>query len=257
MNTIPRFLILFLLLPTALPQAQAQTLTRRLEMKHGEFWTTTFGSSEWKRADIAFVIVKQTRMLYVVRQDGSADTLASFPVCMMDSEAGFKVQEGDGMTPDGIYNIVYLNPASSYHLSMKIDYPNVVDDKRHARHTRLTRQRWSQGGDIFIHGKCVSIGCVAMTDSVIEKLYLLAATRQAARRRIPVLILPFDSEAQYQQMIFHAETEFDASGSVGWLMMRSHLENMRDILLQYRATGRIPSYSASADGLYNIGRLQE
>jgi hypothetical protein len=255
MNTIPRFLILFLLLPTALPQAQ--TLTRRLETRHGAYWTETFGGSSWKRSDIGFVIVKHTGMLHVVRQDGSADTLASFPVCMMDSEAGFKAQEGDGKTPDGIYSIVHLNPGSRYHLSMKIDYPNAVDDKRHARHTRLKRQRWSQGGDIYIHGNCVSIGCVAMTDSVIEKLYLLAATRQAARRRIPVLILPFDSEAEYQQMIFHAETEFDASGSVEWLMMRSHLENMRDILLRYRATGRIPSYAISADGLYNIGRSQE
>ena len=134
MNTIPRFLILFLLLPAALPEAQP--LTRRLETMHGEYWNAAFGGSEWKHADIGFVIVKSTSMLHVVRQDGSGDTLASFPVCMMGTEPGFKSREGDGMTPDGIYNIVQLNPASSYHLSMKIDYPNAVDNKRHAVHIR-------------------------------------------------------------------------------------------------------------------------
>ncbi len=255
MKTIPRFLILFLLLPAALPQSQ--TLTRRLEMKHGEFWTRAFGSSAWERADIAFVIVKHTGKLHVVRQDGSADTVASFPVCKMDGEPGFKAQEGDGMTPDGIYNIIHLNPGSSYHLSMKINYPNAVDIKRHARHTRMTRQQWPQGGNIFIHGHCVSIGCVAMTDSVIEKLYLLAATRQSARRRIPVLILPFDDEAQYQQMIFHAEEQFEATGDAHTLLLKAHLENMRDILRRSRATRRIPTYTASTGGLYNIGPSQE
>ncbi|MCZ7558096.1 MAG: L,D-transpeptidase family protein [Bacteroidia bacterium] len=255
MNTLPRLLIFLLLLPAALPQAQ--TLMRRLETRHDAYWTEAFGDSTWKRADIGFVIIKQTRMLHVVRQDGSGDTLASFPVCTMGFEPGFKAQQGDGMTPDGIYSIVHLNPASRYHLSMKINYPNAVDDKRHARYMRLTRQSWSQGGDIFIHGRCVSIGCVAMTDSLIEKLYLLAATRPAARKRIPVLILPFDNEARYQQMIFEAEEEFGSTGAASRLLLRAHYENMRNVLLRSRATERIPSYTATADGLYNIRPLQE
>ena len=224
---------------------------------HGEYWNAAFGGSEWKHADIGFVIVKSTSMLHVVRQDGSGDTLASFPVCVMGTEPGFKSREGDGMTPDGIYNIVQLNPASSYHLSMKIDYPNAVDNKRHTAHTRRAQERWSQGGNIYIHGKCVSIGCVAMTDIVIEKLYLIAASRVAARRRIPVLILPFDGEAQYQQMIFHAEERFETTRDTAWMMLRIHLENMRDVLLRYQATKRIPSFTAAADGLYNVEHLRE
>jgi hypothetical protein len=255
MNAIRRLLLLFLLLPTALPQAQ--NLTQRLESRHGEFWNTASGGGTWKRADIGFIIVKHTRMLHVIRQHGNADTVAAFPVCMLGQEPGFKTREGDGVTPDGIYNTVLLNPFSRFHLSMKINYPNSVDNKRHARHTRLVRQRWSQGGDIYIHGACVSVGCVAMTDSVIEKLYLLAAIHHSARRRIPVLILPFDNEAQYQQMMIHAEEQFEASGDARSLLLRAHLENMRDILLRFRATGRIPSYTASTDGLYNIGPLQE
>jgi hypothetical protein len=170
----------------------------------------------------------------------------------MDSTPGFKVREGDGRTPEGIYRISLLNPASSYHLSMKIDYPNKIDDARHARHVRAAGERWSQGGDIFIHGKCVSVGCIAMTDDVIEKLYLLVGSLPRSRRSIPVLILPYDDEAQYQQMFFHADTQFEETGSIYWQLLRDHLANMRDIWRRFQATGTIPKPVSTSAGLYAL-----
>src|SRR5207244_10607204 len=78
-----------------------------------------------------------------------------------------------------------LNPASSYHLSMKVSYPNAFDRAQAARdgRTRL-------GGDIFIHGKNVSIGCIALGDPAIEELFTLAA--DAGPQRIRVIIAPND-----------------------------------------------------------------
>ena len=252
MNTIPRILLVILLAVST--AAHGQTLLQRLDAAHRAYWTKAFGDSNWRGAGIGFVVVKHTGMFHVVRQGERTDTVASFPVCNMDPAPGFKAKQGDGITPDGIYSVVYLNPASSYHLSMKINYPNAIDDKRHARHTRLTRRSWNQGGDIFIHGKCVSIGCIAMTDDVIEKLYLLVATRPSSLRRIPVLILPYDDEAQYQQMTFYSEEQFDDTGDSSWLLLREHLEDMRAILKRFGETGLIPIAAVSPNGRYDLTR---
>ena len=47
------------------------------------------------------------------------------------------------------------------------------------------------GGDIFIHGDCVSIGCAAMTTPVIKELYVVAvAAKSNGQRKIPVHIFP-------------------------------------------------------------------
>lgn len=244
-------LLLFLLITTVIP-AHAQL--GRLHSLHDAFWNAAFGSADWTSADICFVAVKHTQTLHVVRLDGSRDTVASFPVCAMGLTPGFKAREGDGRTPEGIYHVSLLNPASSYHLSMKINYPNRVDDARHARHSEAVGERWSQGGDIFIHGKCVSVGCIAMTDDVIEKLYLLVAVRPRDRREIPVLILPYDGEAGYQQMYFHADELFEETNGVYWLLLRNHIENMRGLWRHFRDTGTIPRAAVTSGACYEIPR---
>jgi hypothetical protein len=70
-------------------------------------------------------------------------------------------------------------------LSMKVSYPNEFDQQMAQRdgRTRL-------GGDIFIHGKNVSIGCVALGDPAIEHLFTLVADTGMARTR--VIIAPND-----------------------------------------------------------------
>ena len=44
------------------------------------------------------------------------------------------------------------------------------------------------GGDIFIHGDQVSIGCVAMGDPAIEELFTLVA--ETGHQRVKVIIAP-------------------------------------------------------------------
>jgi hypothetical protein len=246
-------LLLFLLTTTVIP-AHAQL--GRLHSLHAAFWNAAFGNADWTSTDIGFVAVKHAQTLHVVRLDGSRDTVASFPVCAMGLTPGFKVREGDGRTPEGIYHISLLNPASSYHLSMKINYPNRIDDARHARHSEAVGERWSQGGDIFIHGKCASVGCIAMTDDVIEKLYLLVASRSRGQRDIPVLILPYDDEAAYQQMFFHADEQHEETGKIYWLLLREHIENMRDLWRYIRDTGNMPPPVATSTGRYRLPRAE-
>ncbi|MBE0644335.1 MAG: L,D-transpeptidase family protein [Bacteroidetes bacterium] len=252
MKTKISLLILLLLSPLTGAALHSQPLLQRLSAEHGPFWSEAFGTDDWRTSDIGFVVVKHTGMLYVVRQDARHDTIARFPVCAMDTSPGFKERQGDGRTPDGIYRIPLLNPGSSYHLSMKMNYPNAVDDARHARHTRLAGGSWPQGGDIFIHGKCASIGCIAMTDDGIEKLYVLVASLPASRRQIPVLVLPYDNESHYEQMYVHADRQYRADGDPYWLLLRDHIDNMRAVWRFYRDTGRIPDAVPMTDGLYAI-----
>jgi hypothetical protein len=53
---------------------------------------------------------------------------------------------------------------------MKVDYPNEFDRTK----ARLDR-RTNLGGDIFIHGRAVSIGCLAVGDPAIEELFVMAS----------------------------------------------------------------------------------
>ena len=98
---------------------------------------------------------------------------------------GPKLKEGDKQIPEGIYSIAYLNPNSSYHLSLKVDYPNAFD-----RAKARAEARTDLGGDIFIHGKAVTIGCIPIGDTAIEEVFLMASL--AIKNRIKVIISPVD-----------------------------------------------------------------
>jgi murein L,D-transpeptidase YafK len=103
----------------------------------------------------------------------------SYPVLAASGGAGPKLREGDRQVPEGVYRLTHLNPASSYHLSIRVDYPNAFDRARGAEDGRETL-----GGDIYVHGKAVSIGCLAIGDENIEELFTLMADTGLANARI-------------------------------------------------------------------------
>src|SRR6058998_1852027 len=53
--------------------------------------------------------------------------IRSYPILAASGHAGPKLRQGDYQVPEGLYRIEWLNPASSYHLSMKVSYPNDFD----------------------------------------------------------------------------------------------------------------------------------
>lgn len=111
--------------------------------------------------------------------------IRNYSVLAQSGVAGPKLREGDMQVPEGIYRIEYLNPNSSYHLSMKLNYPNDFD-LTHAK----AEGRSEPGTNIFIHGKAVSIGCLAMGDGAAEELFVLAS--DIGHRNIEVAIAPRD-----------------------------------------------------------------
>lgn len=131
-------------------------------------------------AALTLVGYKQERVLEVWAR-GPAGWLLyrSYPVLAASGGPGPKLREGDRQVPEGVYRLTHLNPASSYHLSIRVDYPNEADRARAAAEGRS-----DLGGDIYIHGKAVSVGCLAIGDENVEELFTLVADTGLAHARV-------------------------------------------------------------------------
>lgn len=102
---------------------------------------------------------------------------------------GPKLKENDGQIPEGIYRLVSFNPFSSMHLSLMINYPNEFD-KRMGQQEKRSRL----GNNIFLHGKNVSVGCLAVGDAAIDQLFTLS--RRVGLDHIRLIIAPNDLRKQ-------------------------------------------------------------
>lgn len=107
----------------------------------------------------------------------------SYRVCSLSGKMGPKRKEGDRQVPEGFYYINDFNPNSNYHLSLGINYPNYSD--------KILSDPKKPGGDIYIHGSCLTIGCIPLTDEFIEEVYVLAVNaKNAGQDFIPVHVFP-------------------------------------------------------------------
>jgi murein L,D-transpeptidase YafK len=107
----------------------------------------------------------------------------TYKVCALAGTLGPKRMEGDYQVPEGFYYISEFNPRSNYYLSLGINYPNVSD--------RMLSDSLRPGSEIYIHGSCVTVGCIPITDQQIDELYTLAAyAKDQGQDFIPVHIFP-------------------------------------------------------------------
>ena len=107
----------------------------------------------------------------------------TYKVCALAGGMGPKRMEGDYQVPEGFYYINEFNPSSSYHLSLGINYPNASD--------KVLSDCIKPGGDIYIHGSCLTVGCIPIQNNQIEELYILAAyAKTQGQDFIPVHIFP-------------------------------------------------------------------
>lgn len=129
-------------------------------------------------------VFKDPDTLEVWASNGSQyKLLQTTAICAHSGVLGPKRKQGDRQVPEGVYKIVHFNPESWFHLSLGINYPNKADSIK-GKGNKL-------GGDIYIHGDCISIGCLALTDSVIEPFYVLCSmAANAGNAAIPVHIFP-------------------------------------------------------------------
>lgn len=132
--------------------------------------------------------------------------ITTYDICSTSGELGPKRREGDYQIPEGYYHINIFNPFSNFYLSMGVNYPNRSD--------RILGSGGRLGGDIFIHGACVTIGCIPMTDDIIMEIYILAVeARNSGQTTIPVTIFPMKlTEENYASLISDYKGDQDKLG---------------------------------------------
>ena len=123
------------------------------------------------------------------RNDSEFQLIKTYHFCATSGDLGPKLQQGDGQIPEGLYYINRYNPWSSFHLSLGLNYPNKID--------KIRSKGKNPGGDIFIHGDCVTIGCIPITDDLIKELYIYTLKAKLnGQTRVPVHIFPAKLEQE-------------------------------------------------------------
>jgi len=110
--------------------------------------------------------------------------IKTYDICASSGALGPKRKQGDWQVPEGFYEIDRFNPSSNFYLSLGVSYPNASD--------KILGEKGNLGGDIFIHGNCVTIGCMPLTDDKIKEVYVMAVEAKSnGQQKIPVHIFPF------------------------------------------------------------------
>lgn len=195
MKTLLKLLFLLLMTTTATAQSgfkQSQLKFERVKEAYDQKWTALqqdLAKAGFKGGfKLKIMAYKAEGKLEIWLKPSSQTTyqlFRTYDFCAHSGTLGPKVIEGDGQTPEGFYKINVFNPMSNFHLSLGVNYPNATDLARTGKDRR-------PGGDIYIHGNCVTVGCIPLTDEKIKEVYVLAVeARNNGQQDIPVTIMPF------------------------------------------------------------------
>jgi murein L,D-transpeptidase YafK len=129
------------------------------------------------KADLV-VVYKSKRELQLLRE---GRVIRRYDVALGPNPEGHKRMEGDGRTPEGVYELDWRNPNSNFHRSIHVSYPQTRD--------LAPAMRWgvSPGGLIMLHGmpngydaayvghpeRDWTNGCIALTNREIDEVWSL------------------------------------------------------------------------------------
>jgi murein L,D-transpeptidase YafK len=172
--------------------------------------------------------------------DKNFQLLKEYKICASSGALGPKRREGDLQVPEGFYDIDLFNPTSHFFLSLRVNYPN-PSDRILGRSPRL-------GGDIFIHGNCVTIGCMPIEDENIKELYLLAVeARSAGQRHIAAHIFPAKMDANGMRQLMQESADNK--------QLREFWQNLKPGYDYFEKNHRLPAISVDKQGKYRINNL--
>lgn len=171
------------------------------------------------------------------KADQQFKLIKTYKVCRLSGELGPKRKEGDLQIPEGYYHINRFNPYSNFYLSLGLNYPNKSD--------KILGVQEKLGGDIFIHGACVTIGCLPITDAEIKELYLFCIeAKNNGQNTIPVTIFPTRLNEQAYKSL-----QAQHKGMEDKLELWEDLKAGYDLFNEYK---QLPSVSFLEDGRHKL-----
>jgi murein L,D-transpeptidase YafK len=163
--------------------------------------------------------------------------LKNYPFCASSGNPGPKRKIGDNQIPEGFYIINRFNPNSNFYLALGINYPNSSD--------KIICRNTNSGRDIFIHGNCVTIGCIPITDDKIKELYIFAVeAKNNGQENIPVHIFPTKLNDEGMKILVNQY------GSEKELL--SFWQNLKPVFDFFEKTKTLPLISVMKDGRYRV-----
>jgi murein L,D-transpeptidase YafK len=196
---------------------------------------------EWPARNIYIRSFKYDSEMEVwIRNDASEAyrLFKSFKVCALAGTLGPKRMEGDYQVPEGFYFINDFRHNSNYHLSLGLNYPNASD--------RILSDSLQPGGEIYIHGSCVTTGCIPINDQQIEELYILALHAQnAGQDYIPVHIYPIRYNV-------HRSVEFLEGVMRENPSIRPFEQRLKRAYEVFESTRRLPVVAVTPSGEYVV-----
>ena len=169
--------------------------------------------------------------------DSQYKLIKTYDICRLSGTLGAKRKQGDLQIPEGYYSINRFNPNSNFYLSLGLNYPNKSD--------RILGEKGRLGGDIFIHGACVTIGCLPITDKWIKELYVFCVeAKDGGQNKIPVTIFPCElTDKKFQNL----KNEY--SGQTDKIGLWEDLKKGFDIFNQKK---QLPNIQFLKNGRHNI-----
>lgn len=162
----------------------------------------------------------------------------TYKVCALAGTLGPKRMGGDYQVPEGFYYINEFNPNSNYHLSLGLDYPNISD--------RILGDATNPGGDIYIHGSCVTVGCIPLTDPMIEEVYIITAhAKDLGQDFIPVHIFPIRYNVKRSVDYLAKLTKDDAE-------LKDFSSHLEDAFNYFEKNKQLPVVMVSDKGEYYV-----
>lgn len=153
-------------------------------------------------------VFKEERVLEVWaagKAGGEHTLIAAYEICSASGGPGPKRREGDGQVPEGFYTIDLFNSVSAYYLSMRVSYPNDSD--------KVLGYKPALGHSIMVHGSCVSIGCLAMSDERIQELWVMARRMEGAGGVVQAHLFPSRDLSKH---IDKADRDGDTASATFW-----------------------------------------
>lgn len=178
--------------------------------------------------------------LWVIAKPGDSifSLFKTYNICMQSGSIGPKREEGDNQVPEGFYYINEFNAKSNYHMSLGLNYPNASD--------KYLCNAKKPGGNIFIHGNCVSVGCIAIQDAPVEEVFFIASQAKASGQEfVPVHVFPVKYDVP-------GSLEYLTNSAKGPQADHTYILNIKTVFDYFQKNKKLPVIMINKKGDYVI-----